>query len=147
MKKGKSGTATAYTTRGKALAKLQLRLSDFRRLCILKGVFPREPKRKVRRAGRAANAERATKNNLRRRGRRESVWRGVRGKKRSHTLAAAGGWRPLWQAAGVGVPVARLGGRGSAWGGECGPVAELRRHRGEGDALRAVPGGALGKAR
>jgi pescadillo protein len=46
-KRGTSGTAALYATRNQALARLQLRLPEFRRLCILKGVHPREPKRKV----------------------------------------------------------------------------------------------------
>jgi len=46
-KKGKEGEVTFYITRKAALRKLQLTLSQFRTLCILKGVFPREPKNKI----------------------------------------------------------------------------------------------------
>ncbi|KAI0033437.1 Pescadillo N-terminus-domain-containing protein [Vararia minispora EC-137] len=42
--KGKAGAAKAYVTRTQAVKKLQCSLADFRRLSILKGIFPREPK-------------------------------------------------------------------------------------------------------
>ncbi|XP_075915895.1 pescadillo homolog [Petromyzon marinus] len=45
-KKYTSGEATSYITRNKARKKLQLSLPDFRRLCILKGVYPHEPRHK-----------------------------------------------------------------------------------------------------
>ncbi|XP_055922113.1 pescadillo homolog [Eupeodes corollae] len=47
-KKYQSGEATQYITRKAALKKLQLSLNDFRRLCIIKGVYPREPKHRRR---------------------------------------------------------------------------------------------------
>jgi len=46
-KKGSSGSAVLFCTRNQALARLQLRLPEFRRLCVLKGVHPREPRRKL----------------------------------------------------------------------------------------------------
>lgn len=39
-----SGEGTHYITRRQAIRKLQLSLNDFRRLCIIKGIYPREPK-------------------------------------------------------------------------------------------------------
>jgi pescadillo protein len=47
-KKGTRGYAVDYITRNMALKKLQVSLPDFRQLCILKGVFPRDPKKKVK---------------------------------------------------------------------------------------------------
>ena len=45
-KKGQEGAAKTYITRNQALKLLQIPLADFRRLCILKGVYPREPRSK-----------------------------------------------------------------------------------------------------
>ncbi|CBI34871.3 hypothetical protein VitviT2T_022402 [Vitis vinifera] len=46
--KKKEGNAAKYITRSQAVKHLQVSLPLFRRLCILKGVFPREPKKKVK---------------------------------------------------------------------------------------------------
>ncbi|KAL5477327.1 hypothetical protein EMCRGX_G024116 [Ephydatia muelleri] len=45
-KKAKAGAATWFLSRNQVLKKLQLSLPDFRRLCILKGIYPHEPKNK-----------------------------------------------------------------------------------------------------
>ncbi|GEQ66601.1 hypothetical protein JCM33374_g264 [Metschnikowia sp. JCM 33374] len=45
-RKGKTGAAKNFITRSAAVSKLQVSLADFRRLCIFKGIFPREPRNK-----------------------------------------------------------------------------------------------------
>jgi pescadillo protein len=46
LKKNTQGEATKYVGRTQAIKKLQITLAQFRRLCILKGVYPVEPKNK-----------------------------------------------------------------------------------------------------
>ncbi|GKV37239.1 hypothetical protein SLEP1_g45294 [Rubroshorea leprosula] len=46
--KKKEGDAARYVTRSQAVKSLQVSLPLFRKLCILKGIFPREPKKKVK---------------------------------------------------------------------------------------------------
>ncbi|KRX01530.1 BRCT domain [Pseudocohnilembus persalinus] len=48
LKAGTSGESCKFISRAKAIRKLQVSLKDFRRLCILKGVFPREPPQKLK---------------------------------------------------------------------------------------------------
>ncbi|KAL3310970.1 mRNA-binding ribosome synthesis protein [Cichlidogyrus casuarinus] len=47
-KKYESGSATSYLTQKQAMRKLQVGLTNFRRLCILKGIYPVEPKHRNR---------------------------------------------------------------------------------------------------
>jgi pescadillo protein len=42
----RSGKTSRYLTRNQVLKKLKIKLSMFRRLCIIKGIYPREPERR-----------------------------------------------------------------------------------------------------
>lgn len=46
IKKSEKGEDSKFLTKGKAMRKLQLKSKQFHRLCILKGIYPREPKKK-----------------------------------------------------------------------------------------------------
>lgn len=48
IKGGQKGEQSQYKTRSNAIRDLQVSLQDFRRLCILKGVYPREPRKKFK---------------------------------------------------------------------------------------------------
>lgn len=54
-KKGQSGAAKNYITRNQAVRKLQISLPDFRKLCIWRGIFPREPNNR-KKANKSATA-------------------------------------------------------------------------------------------
>lgn len=44
QKKGHSGLDATFIGRSRCLKMLQVTIKDFRRLCILKGIYPREPR-------------------------------------------------------------------------------------------------------
>ena len=46
IKKGKHSDSAKYCAKGKAMRKLQLNTQQFHRLCILKGIYPKDPKKK-----------------------------------------------------------------------------------------------------
>ena len=43
QKRGHRGITTHFVTRSKAISSLQVSINDFRRLCVLKGIYPRDP--------------------------------------------------------------------------------------------------------
>lgn len=48
---GMTGEAVKYISRAKAIKKLQINLFNFNRLCIIKGIYPIEPKNRIKAQG------------------------------------------------------------------------------------------------
>jgi len=48
IKKGIKGEASQYQTRSNAIRGMQVNLQDFRKLCILKGIYPRQPNKRFK---------------------------------------------------------------------------------------------------
>ena len=46
IKEGKNSDTAKYYAKGKAMRKLQLNTQQFHRLCILKGIYPKDPKKR-----------------------------------------------------------------------------------------------------
>jgi pescadillo protein len=47
QKRNNSGLEATFVGRSKCVKMLQITIKDFRRLCILKGIYPREPRGRV----------------------------------------------------------------------------------------------------
>lgn len=48
IKAGVKGEASQYLTRSNAIRGMQVSLQDFRKLCILKGIYPRQPNKRFK---------------------------------------------------------------------------------------------------